>query len=103
MGALLWSLVCRDFDAVKAGLTKGRAELMAPLSAASMESYSRAYPLLLKLHMLQEVADMTTLLQVRHLGHLCQVAHGFVAPIALLSIILSISCLNAARGNIRRA
>ena len=26
---------------------------MGPLSAASMESYSRAYPLLVKLHMLQ--------------------------------------------------
>lgn len=31
---------------------------MGPFSAAAMESYSRAYPHLVKLHMLQEVADV---------------------------------------------
>lgn len=32
-------------------------QVMGPFSAAAMESYSRAYPHLVKLHMLQEVAD----------------------------------------------
>ena len=36
---------------------------MAPLSAASMESYTRAYPYLVRLHMLQELADAAMLLQ----------------------------------------
>ena len=38
---------------MRAGLEEARREIMGPLSAASMESYSRAYPLLVKLHMLQ--------------------------------------------------
>ena len=45
--------LCRNTDAVRTGLQEARQELMGPLSAASMESYSRAYPLLVKLHMLQ--------------------------------------------------
>lgn len=36
---------------------------MAPLGAASMESYTRAYPFLVKLHMLQELSDASVLLQ----------------------------------------
>ena len=43
----------RHKEAVKTGLEEARREIMGPLSAASMESYSRAYPLLVKLHMLQ--------------------------------------------------
>lgn len=38
---------------MKVELAEARSEIMAPLSAASMESYSRAYPYLVKLHMLQ--------------------------------------------------
>lgn len=38
---------------------------MAPLSAASMESYSRAYPHLTRLHMLQEVAEAAAQMQAR--------------------------------------
>ncbi len=38
---------------VKVEIAEARSEVMAPLSAASMESYSRAYPYLVKLHMLQ--------------------------------------------------
>ena len=37
---------------------------MAPLAAAAMESYARAYPHLVRLHMLQELADASALLQV---------------------------------------
>ncbi len=38
---------------MKLEIAEARSEIMAPLSAASMESYSRAYPYLVKLHMLQ--------------------------------------------------
>ena len=41
---------------------------MAPLSAASMESHARAYPHLVKLHMLGEAADCAALLQEGSLG-----------------------------------
>lgn len=44
---------CRQADKVKVEVAEARSEIMAPLSAASMESYSRAYPYLVKLHMLQ--------------------------------------------------
>lgn len=44
---------CRQADKVKVEIAEARSEIMAPLSAASMESYSRAYPYLVKLHMLQ--------------------------------------------------
>ena len=40
-------------DAVKLDLEAARSEIMGPLSAASMESHSRAYPYLVQLHMLQ--------------------------------------------------
>ena len=44
---------------------------MGPLSAASMESYSRAYPLLVKLHMLQVVSLLVCLRGVqRGVSHL---------------------------------
>ena len=45
--------VRRQADKVKLEVADARSEIMAPLSAASMESYSRAYPYLVKLHMLQ--------------------------------------------------
>ncbi len=45
--------VCRQADVVKVEIAEARSEVMAPLSAASMESYTRAYPYLVKLHMLQ--------------------------------------------------
>lgn len=36
-----------------AAITQARADVMAGLGAASMESYRRAYPFLLKLHSLR--------------------------------------------------
>jgi len=45
-------------------LEAARQEIMAPLTAASMESYSRAYPHLTRLHMLQELADAASFIQV---------------------------------------
>ena len=46
-------LGCRDMEAVRRDLEAARSEIMGPLSAASMESHSRAYPHLVQLHMLQ--------------------------------------------------
>ena len=46
-------LGCRNMEAVKRDLEAARSEIMGPLSAASMESHSRAYPHLVQLHMLQ--------------------------------------------------
>ena len=48
-------LACRDMEAVRRDLEAARSEIMGPLSAASMESHSRAYPHLVQLHMLQVV------------------------------------------------
>jgi serine/threonine-protein kinase ATR len=49
-------------SALAAELEAARAEVMGPFSAAAMESYSRAYSHLVKLHMLQEVADAAALM-----------------------------------------
>ncbi len=46
-------LGCRNMEAVRRDLEAARSEIMGPLSAASMESHSRAYPHLVQLHMLQ--------------------------------------------------
>ena len=43
----------RDSEGVRAQLGEACGEVMARLSAASTESYSRAYPSLVRLHMLQ--------------------------------------------------
>ena len=43
--------------AIATQLELAKSEVMGPFSAAAMESYSRAYSHLVKLHMLQEVAD----------------------------------------------
>lgn len=53
---------------MKAELEQARAAIMAPLSAASMESHVRAYPHLVKLHMLGEAADCAAFLQEGSLG-----------------------------------
>ena len=53
---------------MKLEIAEARSEIMAPLSAASMESYSRAYPYLVKLHMLQ-VSAMITLLALVMTSH----------------------------------
>jgi serine/threonine-protein kinase ATR len=45
----------RDSYAFSKTMIQARHELLAPLAAASMESYSRAYPLIIKLHMLHEL------------------------------------------------
>ena len=64
MGRLLAGMARRDPGAVREQLAAARHEIMAPVSAAAMESYARAYPHLVRLHMLQEVADAAALIQV---------------------------------------
>lgn len=64
MGRLLAGMAQRDPGAVREQLAAARHEIMAPVSAAAMESYARAYPHLVRLHMLQEVADAAALIQV---------------------------------------
>jgi len=54
-----------DAPAVAKILEDARLEVMEPLSAASMESYARAYPHLLKLHVLQELEDASLWLRGR--------------------------------------
>ncbi|KAL3137629.1 hypothetical protein ABBQ38_004906 [Trebouxia sp. C0009 RCD-2024] len=62
LGHMLAAVHTRQADKVKVELAEARSEIMAPLSAASMESYSRAYPYLVKLHMLQELSDAAAVL-----------------------------------------
>jgi serine/threonine-protein kinase ATR len=45
----------RDDKEVRAQLKQARADIMSPLSAASLESYERAYPFVTKLHILTEL------------------------------------------------
>ncbi len=49
-------------------LAEAAGEVMGRLSAASMESYSRAYPHLVRLHMLQEASDAAQLAARGSLG-----------------------------------
>lgn len=53
---------------MKRHLSEASSEVMARLSAASMESYSRAYPHLVRLHMLQEAGDAAHLAARGSLG-----------------------------------
>ncbi|GAB4817356.1 hypothetical protein N2152v2_004402 [Parachlorella kessleri] len=62
LGRLLWAASRHDEASLRLELESARAEVMGPFAAAAMESYSRAYPHLVKLHMLQEVADVAGLL-----------------------------------------
>ncbi|KAI3426356.1 hypothetical protein D9Q98_008728 [Chlorella vulgaris] len=60
---LLWAVARFDMAELGVGLEAARSEVMGPFSAAAMESYSRAYPQLIKLHMLQEISDVAGALQ----------------------------------------
>ena len=86
MGRLLAGMARRDPGAVREQLAVARHEIMAPVSAAAMESYARAYPHLVRLHMLQEVADAAALIQVApgSLADVLQICLTYV-PLELLS------------------
>ena len=49
----------RLYDKVSKELSSMRHEIMPQFSAAAKESYARAYPHLVKLHMIQEISDAT--------------------------------------------
>jgi serine/threonine-protein kinase ATR len=66
LGKLLAAAAGRDHIGLKKELEAARSEAMGAFSAAAMESYSRAYPHLIKLHMLQEATDVATLLLVNN-------------------------------------
>ncbi|KAG0625577.1 hypothetical protein M758_2G066000 [Ceratodon purpureus] len=61
LAKILQALQMRDHDRFTEHLLHCRKTLLAPLAAASMESYSRAYPYVVKLHMLQELEDFSAL------------------------------------------
>lgn len=61
LAKILQALQRRDYDKFTEHLLHSRQSLLAPLAAASMESYSRAYPYVVKLHMLQELEDFSAL------------------------------------------
>eukprot|EP00854_Cymbomonas_tetramitiformis_P001078 gene1078-1627_t len=54
LGKVLLALEQRDEPKLYSTVKDARAALLAPLAAASMESYDRAYPYLVQLHLLQE-------------------------------------------------
>jgi serine/threonine-protein kinase ATR len=62
LGRLLAAAAAGDGAALERELAAARAGVMGPLGAAAMESYARAHPHLVKLHMLQEAADAAALL-----------------------------------------
>ena len=63
---------------MKVEVAEARSEVMAPLSAASMESYTRAYPYLVKLHMLQ--ASSSLLHMIKTPGTNLVASHSSTAP-----------------------
>jgi len=60
LGRLLLSAKACNSESFNDGIGKARTALMAPLAAASMESYGRAYPFLVRLHMLHELETAYT-------------------------------------------
>jgi hypothetical protein len=57
VGKLLLSTERADVRCFHADLKEAREQAMISLAAASMESYDRAYPSLLRLHILKELED----------------------------------------------
>eukprot|EP01034_Spumella_vulgaris_P021660 gene21660-27701_t len=55
IGKLMLSMRRRVDESFHADLLQARIQTMSALSAASMESYNRAYPMLTRLHMLREI------------------------------------------------
>ena len=61
LGFCLSALRCGDRGDFDHHLNEARVQLLAPLAAASLESYTRAYPMLVRLHMLQELHEASAL------------------------------------------
>ncbi|CAK9143133.1 unnamed protein product [Ilex paraguariensis] len=59
---ILQAMMKRDQFSVAEKIALSKQALIAPLAAAGMDSYMRAYPFIVKLHMLQELEDFYSLL-----------------------------------------
>lgn len=59
---ILQAIMKRDQFSVAKRITLSKQALIAPLAAAGMDSYARAYPFVVKLHMLRELEDYSSLL-----------------------------------------
>lgn len=59
---ILEALMRKDQFSVAERIALSKQALIAPLAAAGMDSYTRAYPFIVKLHMLQELEDFHCLL-----------------------------------------
>lgn len=59
---ILQSMMKKDHFSVAEKIAMSKQALIAPLAAAGMDSYTRAYPFIVKLHLLQELEDFHTLL-----------------------------------------
>ncbi|KAF5185097.1 serine/threonine-protein kinase ATR [Thalictrum thalictroides] len=59
---ILQAMMKKDQFSVAEKIAHSRQTLLAPLAAAGMDSYMRAYPLVVKLHMLHELEDFHNLL-----------------------------------------
>jgi hypothetical protein len=64
IGGLVSAIKRQDDTLFQKLLEKTRAEVMGVLSAASMESYQRAYPYITKLHMLHGTATSVITLAI---------------------------------------
>ncbi|KAL4186626.1 hypothetical protein AMTRI_Chr09g34870 [Amborella trichopoda] len=62
LAKILQALRKKDSYLVAEKIAQARQALLAPIAAAGMESYMRAYPLILKLHMLSELEDFYAVL-----------------------------------------
>ncbi|PHT64079.1 Serine/threonine-protein kinase ATR [Capsicum annuum] len=59
---ILQAIMKKDQFSVAKKITLSKQALIAPLAAAGMDSYARAYPFVVKLHMLRELEDYSSLL-----------------------------------------
>lgn len=59
---ILQAMMKKDHSLVELQVGLSKQALIAPLAAAGMDSYIRAYPFIVKLHLLQELEDFNALL-----------------------------------------
>lgn len=59
---ILQAMMKKDQFSVGEKIALSKQALIAPLAAAGMDSYARAYPFVVKLHLLQELEDFNSLL-----------------------------------------
>jgi serine/threonine-protein kinase ATR len=59
---ILHAMMKKDQYSVAEGIAISKQALIAPLAAAGMDSYTRAYPFVVKLHLLRELEDFQAVL-----------------------------------------